>query len=369
MNYSWNVKKIKRDLALAKLFHAKRTIKYYNYLLKGIDINQDSFDKKEILLFDKTDELNFDEARDLFLTGLDYIPDELYESFLDIFSWFENIKSLEMPSEYSKIDLTNDELITLAHDIFKSMDNKEVMDAFNVLINKHNNLLNIQEATNNKTVTKCVGGITYYHPLRRKSHVNIFREHTIEDIEYTVHESMHFIYKYLLHRYYRRESIHLFDELEGEYANIYVARYLEDNGFKDASTLRKSLVNNVLTASYLLMVNHVLFKTSKNKEFDCAAATKELNSKLQTVKIDILPEELTSYLTISGYEELTDILSYLTALELFYDYEPSDALEKIGSLKVNDSEVLLENLACENIHFHENGYKDFIKEYKITHKI
>lgn len=370
MNYAWDIKKIKQSLFLAKLLNNKKSIKYYNFLLNAMDINHENFDKRELLLYDKTDELNFDEALRLFITGLDYIPDELYEAFLDIFTWFEDIEALEVTSKYSQIALTDDELVTLAHDIIKSMNNQEILDIFNIIIKKENHLLNIQEANaNNKTCTQCIGGVTYFHPRKRKSHINIFREHTIEDVEYLVHESMHFIYKYLLNRYYKKDYIHLFGELEGEFANVYVARYLEQIGFPEASKLRKMLVDNTLTESYLLMVNHLLFKTAKNKQFDCIAATNELNSKLKEVEIDILPEEISSYLTISGYEELTNILCFLTALELNNDYEPTDALEKMGLLKANDSEVLFANLAREKIHFHEDGYKDFIKEYKITHKI
>lgn len=370
MNYTWNAKKIKRDMTLAKLIHDQKALNYYKLLLSGLDTNQETFDKRELMLFDKCDELDYNTASKLFTTGLEYIPNDFYDVATDIFTWFEDTKSLYGEETYSHLELTDDELVTLCHDIIKSMNDEYLLKIFNILIKKENHLLNIQESNpNTKTTTDCVGGVTYYHPHKRKSHVNLFREHTIHDIEYLVHESLHFVYKYLLNSYYKENYMCLFGELEGEYANIYVARYLEQIGFKDTALLRKTHVNNVITASYLTMINHILFSTSKNQQFDVVAATEEVNKYLKYIHIYILESELPSYLTVSGFEEVTKILCYMTALELANDYEPSDALGKITSLKTSDTIDLFACLRRENIHFHDDGYKDFIKEYKITHKI
>lgn len=370
MSYTWDINKLHRQLTLARLLHNKRNLKYYYLVLNSLNIDQDNFDKSELLLQENNEDIDFMEAYTYFITGLNYIPDELYDIAVDIFSWFEDTKSLRINPPSIKIDLSDDELVTIAHDIIKSMGDPILLKVFNILIKKDNHLLNIQSANSNtKTPTKSLGGVTYFHPTKKLSHVSIFRDHTVEDIEYLVHESLHFAYKYILHKLYNFDGIHLFGELEGEFANIYVASYLEQIGLQDASTLRAMLVNNCLTASYLLMINHALFKTAQNKQFDANRATEEVNKYLQNIEIDILPKEIPCYLTVSAFEEVTNILSYLTALELHKEYSPNDALSIITSLKMNDSADLFGNLKENGLHFYEDGYKEFIKEYKITHKI
>ncbi len=369
MSYTWDIDKLHRKLVLSRLLHNKKHLKYYYLVLNSLNINEEDFDKSELLLHENASGIDFMEAYKYFVTGLDYIHDDLYNDAVDIFSWFEDTASLRVVPPLSKLDMSDDDLVAISHDIIKSMGDPDLLKAFNVLINKDNHLLNIASSNENtKTATKSLGGVTFFHPTKRTSHINIFRENTVEDIEYLVHESLHFAYKYLLHKMYNFDGVHLFSELEGEFANVYVAEYLEKIGFKDGSYLREMLVNNCLTASYLLMINHILFKTAKNKQFDVSSATQEVNKYLENIEIDILESEVPSYLTISAFEEVTNILSYLTALELNKDYSPNDALSVITSLKMNESADLYANLEENGIHFIKDGYKDLIKEYKITHK-
>lgn len=370
MNYTWDINKLHRQLALSRLLHNKRNLKYYSLVLNSLNIDKENFNKSELLLHENDDDIDFMDSYLYYITGLEYIPEELYNTAIDIFSWFEDTKSLRVMPPISKIDISDEDLVAISHDIIKSMDDPDLLKVFNVLIKKENHLLNIQSANSNtKTTTKSIGGATFFHPTKRLSHVSIFRENTIEDIEFLVHESLHFAYKYLLHKFHNFDGINLFSELEGEFANIYVASYLENINFKDAKYLREMLVNNCITASYLLMINHILFKTAKNKQFKATYATDEVNKYLKNIEIDILPEEIPFYLTISSFEETTNILSYLTALELNKDYGPNDALSIITSLKMNESADLFSNLKEHGIHFPEDGYKDFIKEYKITHNL
>ncbi len=369
MEYKWNENNLQLKLKIANILKLNNLSEYYQDLLNHINIQEQlDFNKEDIKLKDKLSNIDYDECFNNYIRGLYYIPDELYEDMLDLFTWFEDFNSLHSIPKYQTINLSNDELVTLTHDIIASLKNKEALKIFNKLIKSNN--LNIQKTgLNTTTPTERLGGLTYLHPYSRKSVVNLFRANTIEDIETLTHESFHFIYNYLLHQYYQTPNIHMLTELEGQYGSIYAIKYLEQINYPDVELLKKDQIDSILKSSFLLMVNHTLFKTANKSEFNLKLCEEELNKIFQSVKVSILPDELPEYLTISGFETITDMISYLVALELSKNYEPSLALSKIASLKLNDSTNLLTTFQNENINFLNDGYKDFIKEYKLTHNL
>lgn len=178
MSYTWDIDKLHRKLVLSRLLHNKKHLKYYYLVLNSLNINEEDFDKSELLLHENASGIDFMEAYKYFVTGLDYIHDDLYNDAVDIFSWFEDTASLRVVPPLSKLDMSDDDLVAISHDIIKSMGDPDLLKAFNVLINKDNHLLNIASSNENtKTATKSLGGVTFFHPT--KGHLtSIFSEKT-----------------------------------------------------------------------------------------------------------------------------------------------------------------------------------------------
>lgn len=367
MNYTWNIDKINRRKNICELTKYKRGIEAYQLLQ---NIYNQTFKNEDILIADKTQELDFTIAKHYFGAGIEYIPTSLYDSITDFFFWCEDLSCLSENEHLKKLDLTNTDIITITHDIIASTNNKTILKIFYDLIKHHKERINIQNVSHiPRGATEYVGGITIIDPLSRKSYINLFRNNTIEDIEMFTHEVFHYIYNYLLHYVYKRKDIRLLGELEGQFGSIYSTRFLEKTELKDeAFKLRKNHFNSIITSSYLIMINHILFVTSKDNNFNLDEANKMLNQELKTIEIEITQDEIPTLVSINGLEKMMNIICYLISLDLINkDTNPSDILNIIYSLKLNDSTQLIENLKHHNINFHQTEYQDLRKEYSLTH--
>lgn len=370
MEYSWNIKELKRKKLLASLYKGKRYLNQYQSIINSIDIKKDNFNKEDILVIDEIKNISFDEAIKMFSAGLEYVPEDLYEIFTDVFICFEDIYALSETFKYEKINISNDELINICYEIISSMGIREYIEYFEQIINPNKHILNIQEEMPSacEGISHRVGGVTYIDPLFDKSYINIFRSYTIQDIEYLIHESFHAIYNHIL----RDKGIKspLLNELEGLYASIYTNNYLSHTQYKDeALKSRKDEINTQITNSYLLMINHILYITSRNKEFKLDKANEYLDSLSDTTKIKILPEELDKYLSVIGFELIEYMFGYFTALDLISlnDIEYSDRM--LLKILSNDSDSIMDNLRKHNVTFMDDGLNNFINEYNLTRRI
>lgn len=368
MIYTWNKTDIKKYLTLSKILRNKNNIDHFNTILSLISEDK-KINKNDILLLDKKEEIDFLDSFKIFITGLEYIPEDLYSDITDMFTWFEDYDGLSNRLEYKDLKLSNNDIINIAYEIIASMKNKELLDSFKTLITPSNHLLHITSSSSDtSTVTSKLGGITFRNPYNKNGYVIEFRNNTIEDIEILVHEFMHFFYGNLLHKCFANKGAKCLTELEGQYASIYSERYLEKIFKEEALKLRKNQIDTILTSSYLLMVNQALFQTSKDKSFDLQSAANLVNKHLSKGKISILPEELTSYLTVQGFQDMTNILSYIVSLEIINEDLPNDALNLIYNLKFEDGSNITSLLNKYGFHFQNDEYKDLKKEYILTHK-
>lgn len=368
MKYSWNLKRIQQYKKLYQLLKYQKGIEQYQLLET---IKKQTFNLEDVLIQEEKESIDFESLKYFFGIGIEYIPSILYKSITDFFFWCEDLSCLEEPEKLKTLNISIDDIITITHDIIASTNNKTVLQIFNSLIKSHKNLINFQDVIElPKGATESLGGITTRVPFNKKSYINVFRNHTIEDIEMFTHEVFHYIYNYLLYSAYKKPDIRMLGELEGQFGSIYATRFLSRYDLKEESEkLQKNHFNSIITSSYLVMINHILFVTSKNNEFDLTAANKMLNERLTKINIEIPESDLPKYLTVQGFEKITNIISYLIALELINsNLSLSDMLNIMYSLKYNDSTHLLENLQNHDINFYQD-YNNFIKEYSLTHKL
>lgn len=369
MEYRWNKYELLIKKTIAILLKNPKALNIFEILLELSDLKHNQVDKDKIMICEENPIIDFNERLCYFITSLYHIPEDLYNDLTDIFTWFQDLSCLRERPVLDKNELTDDDLITLAHDIITSMNNKELLIGFNKLLPKFKHTLNIQAQVLEKTSSSSqeLGGVALFDPIFHKNYISIFRKYTLDDVETTTHEFLHAILRSMMEPYYKNSNnVYLLRELEGYYGSQVAIRYLDNIGFKkEAFSMRKSLLYSNITSSYLMMINQILFQTAKNADFNLEKANEYLKNLNLNIKIEILEEELPRYLSISGFDECINLLGYLTSLDLLESgYTPLEATRRMINLKRDDSLEIEKNFDKHGITFHKDGYRNLIKEYK-----
>ena len=371
--YKWNKYELIAKKFLATILRKQTCKEHYDTILRQIKLDQEQFKSGDILLTTKKEDITYFEALKNFASGLEVFSEDTYMSLAEIFLMIEDHYALKIETKLPEITLTDKELIEIVREMIKSLSIKEFTQIYDKIANPILHRLNIQK--NNLKYTagtlQYVGGITLNDPLFDKSYINIFRNYTIEDAEVLFHESMHAIFYSLMRSFYTKDinNIYILQELEGQVASLYAYEYLSQIGFnEEMKQLKNEYINSILTSSFIFILNHVLFATSKHQQFDLKAAEERINEQLK-IPIILKPEELSTYLSIDGYETLTTLISSLIALEIHEkDSSIYEKMELLYNLKKDDSIELDENMRKYNVDFKENNFKTLKKVYEELHK-
>lgn len=372
MTYTWSKKELIIKRWIAKLLNNHCSYEQISNLLDLIDISDSTVKLDDLILFER-EEFNFESAKRYFTSGLEYIPENIYERILDIYFWCEDTEALKCKTNYCKLKLSDDDLISIVADLINSLKSPLITKEFNKLLPRFKHIINIQK--NNEEVTKGLeeklGGITLLEPLFKKSYITIFREYTFEDIEALFHECLHAIFFSIFISLYKRDNILFFRELEGSFANIYCSRYFKNTPLaSEGNKLRKALVDEIVTQSYLLMTNHLLFRTSSDASFNLDKVNEQLDSLTNKNKIQINSSDLPTLLSIQGFDEITSVISYLVSLDIIESDLPiKSQIDSLMRLKSHDSEALMLNLQNSPVTFYKDNYTNLTKEYNLTRKI
>lgn len=373
MQYHWNKYELLLKRQIAQLLHNEHMQTTFNIMLDSYDLSKTTVSKEQILLASDKDKINYQDSYLYFSSGLKYIPTTLYQDMVDIFSFVEDLNTLNGEPVYEHVYFSDDELITFAHDIIKSMNNPLILKEFNNLLHKLRHILNIQKVVEDKisSPTEALGGITFYDELFYKSYINIFRNYTIEDVEILTHECLHAIFFKLFGKANKIKRVpFLLQELEGQFASQLSARYLDSIGLStEANKLHKYFVDAIFCSSFLLLVNHLLFATSTNEKFDFTKLNTCLEQYFKNIRLTLSESELPTYLTIQGFNEATEMLSSLAAMDLLnMEEDMATITNKMINLKQNDGTDIFTNFENNGITFYQDGYKNLAKEYVNTHK-
>ena len=371
--YRWNKYELILKKLLASLLNKQEYNEHYDLILRQLRLEQELFKPDDILVSTKNDDISYSEALRNFASGLEVLSEDTYLSIAEIFLMIEDHNAFKMSTNLPKIKLTDKELLMLVREMIESLGISEFLRIYDKIITPSQHRLNIQRNDLKYTAgtLEYVGGITLNDPLFDKSYINIFRNYTIEDVEILFHEAMHSIFYSIMRPIYKKDinNIYLLQELEGQFGSLYAYNYLGSIGYKkEAYELKRDYINSILTSSFLFIVNHVLFATSKSQEFDLLAAEKRINEQLK-IPIVIKPEELPTYLSMNGFETVTTLISSLIALEILdKDISTKEQIELLYSIKKSDSIMLDRNIKKHEVDFKANNFKTLRKVYEELYK-
>lgn len=371
--YKWNKHELLAKKLLATILNKPLYKEHYDLILRQLRLEEEQFNPDDILVGTKKENINYLEALRNFTGGLEVLSEDTYLSLAEIFLMIEDHNAFKLKNDLPKLNLSDEDLIEIVREMVKSLRIKKFTKIYDKIATPTLHRLNIQK--NNLKYTagtlQYVGGITLNDPLFDKSYINIFRNYTIEDVEVLFHEIMHAILYSLMRPIYTKNqnNIYLLQELEGQFGSLYAYKYLSYIGFdKEMKELKNEYINSILTSSFLFIVNHVLFATSENQTFNLKAAEERINEQLK-IPIILREEELSTYLSMNGFETLTTMISSLIALEISdKNISVQDKIQLLYDIKSSDSINLDENLDKYKVNFKENNFKVLRKTYEELHK-
>ena len=371
--YTWNKQELELKRKLALLLRKPEYAKHYELILNQLNLTDELFKPSDIMVNNRPSIIDYYESLSRFSTGLEYLSEDTYMAMAEIFLMIEDHNAFNKKEELNPHFLTDSALIGLVRDMIESFHIKEFNSIYDKISNPTQHRLNIQKNDLSYTAgtLEYVGGITLNDPLFNKSYINIFRNYTIEDAEVLLHEVMHAIYYSLMRPIYtkNKNNIYLLQELEGQFGSLYAYEYLSKQGFtQEMDRLKREYIDGLITSSFLFIVNHVLFATSSNQEFNLDKAMQQINEQLKR-PISLSFEELPTYLTLNGLETLTTMISSLIALEILdKDISLQDKVELLTEIKASDSLDLDKNLDKYGVNFKENNFKVLRKTYQELHQ-
>lgn len=366
--YRWNLIEINLKRLLTLFLGDFLLYEHYNSIINQADLSKHTYTPSDILTSEIPDTINVHAAKHQFTANLELISEEIYLSLLDIYFKIGAYKNINDPLTLPKIELSDDDLIAIVHDIIASTQIIEYDQIYKRIKSKWHHYLNIQSGTIVEEVVKHQGisGLTLKDSFSKKSYINIFRTHTLTDIEVLFHETMHAIYYELL---YRQKPVHyLLHELEGQLGSIYTYEYLANLGFQtESKALLQDYLDNLYTGTYLLVVNHALLATADNESFNISASEAMINEYLVGRKLKINKSELPKIISCNAYSSITYLLASLIALEIHSkDIDtPSKFLKlhQIETSPLNDIEAIM------NLHDVDYRKNDFQTLRKINNSL
>lgn len=366
MEYRWNLVELKTKKLLAKLL--KRSISYQQYcdIIKQFDLSGE-FNKEDFLMNDTLESLDFDAIVKEYFICIDSLNDDIYNICTDMFPRFCKDIKLFDKHIFERINLSNRELVLYADEIISSLGNSHLLSYYRWLLK--NNKINIIESDDSKLYSPSgqLKGLTLRDNMFNTSYINLFRSYTIEDIESLVHEVMHAYYNYI-DRNDNDECKMLF-ELEGEFGSYLAQDKMQKDGYREAIIMKREQQEYMLYKSLFLLVNHIAILCSNNHEFDIPTTQLRINEEISPIKITLSEEDLKNYFSINAYLEVSNIVSYLTSLDLIKNFSIEESIAKIASLKEFDGYDVIENLDYHGITFHKDGLVNFTDEFNNNKKL
>lgn len=371
--YTWSKRELELKRILCQLLNKPGYYEHYTSILRQLDLSTKEFNLEDIMIAEEDQNVNINLATARFKTGLEYISEDIYESLIDLYFSFGAYNMFADEPHLNQISINDDDLVALVYDMIQRTGISEFIKIYQKIIDRRRHILNIQ---NNDTACTTgaiqgIGGITLNDPLFKKSYINIFRTHTIADVEVLFHESMHAIFYELMYNHYKRNpDIRLLHELEGQVGSLYTYQYLRTIGYKnEADILLKDYLDNLLTTTFLLVINHALHVTAKYEEFCLPAASAMINSRLTNKTITLKEEGLPKYTAFYGYENITTLISSLIALEIIEkDATPEEKFILLYGLKKDDSEDIETNMKAYDVDYRKNSYKTLRKVFQELQK-
>lgn len=352
---NFNIPVIKKHLKALEEFKSKIDISKLSeyeldFLEDIINFYKDVLNQKELTTyFDCPEEANILDLRDFnnkYLKLIDkYIP--YYETFNDrLYDAIEkyNLKNLYAEIiEYPENDTayTNKHALSITHDFYNSLPDKEIRDIFNKEFKKK--AQNIRFKDDNS--------ITFYSKMIDYNFITIGNGSNFEKITSLAHEYGHIVNDRILGEYIDYESEYPFVELFSMFMETLSIDYLnEKNNMKRATAVELQQLMEIYDHSY----NILALDDTRNLVFKNEDELKEYYKK----EFSEIFLENNSTVTIDYYHNYT--FPFMVIIELLHEYnkDPEKALYLLKEIiKLKDCDYIKElNNKGIHINTHINNY-------------
>lgn len=260
-----------------------------------------------------------------------------------------------------------EETLSILENLFKEL-GPFVYERFGYYINPNNHLLELKKDIFANLFSDYYGFVIRDY-TNDTSYGKIPLQNNLQDAFTIGHELFHLI---LLERqsFYQNKHVNLYlREIEGSLFEKYFIHYLNKKAIyqDDTLTLRKTEIKDQMDNHLILYVNQYLLRYLK-QEVNIKDAIKRTNEKLDKKETDLIitPFNISSYLEDPIASVLTRTVSYLTALELFenYNQDPEQMIYILYKLKQEEGSTI-DILRKYNLSFVDNNFKTFKKELQI----
>jgi len=354
MRCKWNKKQLLALKEIALKTKDEVTLENLDMMLEIMDddLNLDKFN-----IVPEKEKTSYKDAYELFTSNVEYLTEDLIDTSMDIFKIEDEFDWFLSEDEITKFDISNKDLITIGYDCLAELRAKKLLKIYTQIIDDKKHYLHMTRNSCPSGIKSTLGGITFYNYNNKKNYICVYRTDTAYDFQTLIHETLH-AYFYKLYPPGKR-GIKYFQELEGRLGNELAINYLNKIGYPTLSDeLNISDLKGVLTDSYHVYLNDLLFGESNGKNFNLGRAARvyeqELNDKWLYKRDDI--SEICS---IYGFDVITDLISYLIIKDLFaYCNNKSDILENVRRLKQNDSLEVMMQLDKLGLTFMNDNFKN-----------
>ena len=258
--------------------------------LSLLEIYRESQEELENISFAKEDILNFYKESTLISSDITY-------------------------EEQKKMNLKNDDILTIVHDFYKSLDPYFFKTFMKIFKQRKNNL-----KTFNKEDTTPFMGCSYMLPYLNETYIAIARTYDIEDIITFAHEYMHTINYSINPRGAYEKNKSYFFEIDTLFIELIITDYLR-NLFKNNEADKANLIthleycNQVIYSSIIYTLTD--YEKTNNTQLQSNKQMKELIKNTFGIKENIFEE-----IFQTGDTEIITkyIISYMFDIELYLLY-------------------------------------------------
>jgi len=210
------------------------------------------------------------------LSSLFFYNDSFFKEMKPIFEkCYQFLKEEQIDkksiNEREKINISNDQLLTIIHDYFDTYQNKDYLKIFNKTLKEDKNFIEL------RTIKKLpFEGMTYsFSYVNPSNMIYVNKKNTLEDLITLNHEFIHLIINILY------DASHNFDyqELSPDLSTFHFFDYLDEIGLNENEISKSKLFsmfpfiefNNIIYKRYLKIkskenVNKIFFSNYSNKE-------------------------------------------------------------------------------------------------------
>lgn len=374
MDYNWDINKINDQINTVKKLiqqekHSIQEKEYMKMCLKDLKLLKKSCYQDVSCFLVNTPSIPFHRYIDKnhFLPYLNYksyidLPLEVRKLIFDSRKYlfdFSEVEDLDVDSFY----ISNDDLVNMSDNFYKSLNNGKYYQFFREFTNKNNHLLRFVSDTCSSINADI---LTTFYP-RFVPYFTIQRTNTYTDFISINHEIAHGIFARYDHYKFAFTESDLLCELEGDFFDYLLAKYLKENGYEHAvRNIELDKLNSIYFSFCDFILYHYAIKSLKrNNNIDHVLVNQEI--LLDGFETILDKSSLIDSLQQSPKLNATYLISFLTSIELeeIYESDPEYAFYLLEKIRFNKEDTVVDNLRKNNIKFVDGDYQVLEKKLRI----